>query len=921
MRILFSAIVLFFSTFQAYGQLRFAFQQDINTKVFHGIDSVINPWAGGLNYPIFNNFDFNFDGLDDILVFDRSGKRLIPMQHDIINGDTVLRFHPEYIQYFPIPRGEGAMILLRDYNCDGKDDIFYSDGLFISVFENTSSNGQISFVPANNGQQLNTNYFSSGVSKLYVPRSDLPHIGDVDGDGDVDILTFGNGGVRVEFHENTQPCGLNFDQTGTCWGLFEEGGLYRTVHLNKCMGGNKWDPNSAKVMHAGSAMLTWDLNNDNIEDLLLTNVSYNNLSMLINGGTLDSSAMISQDTLYPSSKPVDLFIFPAPYRVETGTDGIDDLVCASFSSASSGSPDMSSNHQGIWRYRNIGTNSQPNFVFEEDDFLQGDMIDPGAASIPRLVDINGDGLDDLILSIANRYQQPGISTSQFYYYENTGTAQQAEFSLMDTNFADILQYNLGTELIPAFGDLDQDGDLDMIVGAISGFFHYFENIGSSTSPNYTLNTPIITNTDVGADAAPYLFDLDEDGDLDLFVGNEAGKIWWFDNSSASSPNFTQMSTSFAAVDVSQLGFSANAVPTFYRDTTGTTALFVGSRDFGVIQYDDIDSIASLPASVTDTFGNASDQSNNSDQSLFGISKRSGRNQFIILASELQAKGYVYGFIESIGFNVLDKGGSILSNGFTVKMKNTTATSLSAFEDNFPTPFPAEDFIYAFGNGWNTVPLQFPHLWDGQSNLVVEICFSGNFPADNIQLAMTDKGFNCHAIGNIAGFNNLSSDGCAMPYLQTISKRPDVQINLTPAATPVPNQGVNDLYIGERTTADFSDLNGDGYLDAIVGNLSGGLSLFMGRIYDVSLPPSEELGQNTVNIYPNPNDGRFQIDLPIDQLMEFHSLSIFNTQGQLIYQARLEADGLIDLGTNLPSGIYFAQLLGNSQQRSFNFLIR
>jgi hypothetical protein len=918
MRTLVPVILFVFSFSQATAQLRFAFEQEINTKIYHGNDTVINPWAGGLNYPIFNNFDFNFDGLDDILVFDRSGKRLLPMVNEIINGDTVLRYHPEYIDDFPIPRGEGAMVLLRDYNCDGKDDLFYSDGLFIKVFENTSSNGQISFIPANNGQALNTDYGASGVSRLYIPRTDLPDINDVDGDGDLDILTFGNGGVRVEFHENQTPCGLDFVQAGTCWGLFEEGGLYRTVMLNKCTGGNKRD--LGKVMHAGSAMLTWDMDNDSDVDLLLTNVSYNNLSLLINGGTLDSSAMISQDTMYPGNTPVDLFVFPAPYRVETGTDGIDDMVVSSFSSASSGSPDMSSNHRGIWRYRNIGSNNQPNFVFEEDDFLQGDMVDPGAASIPRLVDINGDSLVDLILSIANRYQQPGISSSQFYYYENTGSANQAEFSLVDTNFADILQYSLGTELVPAFGDLDGDGDQDMIVGAISGYFHYFENIGSANNPNFNLNTPIITNTDVGADAAPYLFDLDNDGDLDLFVGNEQGKVWWFENSSASSPNFSQKSDFFGAVDVSQLGLSANAVPVFYRDTTGTSTLFVGSRDQGVVQYDDIDTIATLPASVSDTLGNASDQSNNSDQSLFGISKRSGRNQFLILASELQAKGYRYGYIESLGFNIVDKGGSVLSNGFTIKIKNTNLSTLNNFEDNFPSPYPVEDFIYGFGNGWNNVPLQYPHLWDGQSNLIIEVCFSGNFPANNIHLAMTDQGFNCHALGDITGFNNLSADGCAMPYLQTISKRPDVRINLTPAANPVPNVGVNDLYIGERTTADFADIDGDGYLDAVVGNLSGGLSLFKGVLYDVSRP-EYRTKNNSVYIYPNPNNGRFTIDLNTSDLMDFEHIRIFNIQGQLIWEQPVTEEAQVEIPNKPSPGIYLGQLVGPSGQKSFRFIMQ
>lgn len=912
-------LLLTFLTQSAHAQLRFAFEQEINTKVFSGTDTLLNPWAGGLNYPVFNNFDFNFDGMEDLLVFDRSGKRLLCFVHEIINGDTVLRYRPEYRDAFPIPRGEGSFVLMRDFNCDGKDDLFYSDGRFIRVFENTSSGGQISFIAANNGNDLDTRYGASGVSKLYVPSSDLPDINDVDGDGDLDILTFGNGGVNVEFHENisSSNCGLNFEVTGNCWGLFEEGGLYRQVQLQKCQTGNK--RKNGKVMHAGSAMLTWDIDNNNVVDLLLSNVSYNNLSYLNNAGTLDSSVMVSQDTMYPPSKPVDLFIFPAPFRVETNLDGKDDLVLSSFSSASSGSPDMSSNHKGIWHYKNIGTSNQPNFVFDTDAYLQEDMFDPGAASIPRFADLNGDSLVDLVLSIANRFQQPGISTSQFYYFENTGTAQQAEFTLMDTNFADILQYNLGTEIVPAFGDLDNDGDLDLIVGAISGYFHYIENIGSPTNPSFNLNTPIITNTDVGADAAPYLFDLDEDGDLDLFVGNEQGRIYWFENSSASSPNFTLKSSFFGAVNVSELGLSGNAVPVFHRDSTGST-LFVGSRTLGVIQYDELDTIATLPGNISDSLGNTSDTSANSNQSLFGISKRSGRNQFLILASELQAKGFRYGFIESLGFNIIDKGGSVFTNGFTIKIKNTSASTLTGFEDNFPTPYPVEDYIFGFGNGWNTVPLQFPFLWDGQSNLIIEVCFSGNFPDDDIVIGMTDKGFDCHAIGDITNFNNLSADGCAMPYLRSLTSRPDVWISLTPSLIPVPNQSISDLYVGERSNADFSDLNGDGYLDAIAGNLSGGMSLFHGKVYDVSTEEQTPVNHSTVNVYPNPNQGKFTIAIPADLAQEFSTVRLFNMQGQMVLERSLNGETEINLKDRMATGLYLGTLQNGSEILNFRVLI-
>lgn len=906
----------------AWGQNRYQFEQAIYTKVFQGGDTLTNPWAGGLNYPVFNSIDLNFDGRSDLLAYDRNGFRILPFINTIQGADTFYQYRPEYIDKFPLPKTSGSFILLRDYNCDNLPDIFLGELGFVKLFTNTSSNGELSFTPYNGGQNLVTVY-NAGPSSLYISSSDLPAIDDVDGDGDIDFLTFGNGGTRVEFHENVDNnCGIDLRLTDQCWGKFIESGFYRTVEMGGCLGGNKTGP-SGKVMHAGSGMLNWDLNNDQVNDLLLTNVSYNNLSALYNTGTNDSVVFTSQDTMYPAPNPVDLFIFPVPFKADANFDETPDLLLSSFSNATSGSPDMASNHAGIWRYTNTGTTNQPNFVFEENDFLQKDMIDWGASSLPRLVDINGDSLVDLIVAIANRYVEPGISNSLLYYYENTGTAQVPEFTLRDTNFADIHSYNLGEEIAPAFGDLDQDGDLDMVIGTISGYFHYFKNNGTATQANYTLETPLLANTDVGADAAPELYDLDQDGDLDLFVGNERGRIYWFENQSATQPNFVLKSDFFGAVNTSMLGLTGSARPKFVRDSLGTS-LFVGTFNQGIMQFDNVDTIAQLPAFISDTFGNAALNSLNSDETPFGINRRSGRNQFLIRASELQAKGYLYGFIESIGFKVTDRGGAVFSNGFTLKIKNTTATEITAFEDNFPTPYPLENFIFSFGNGWNNIPLQYPHLWDGQSNLLIEICFSGNFPADNIHISMSNTSFQSHAYGDITGFNNLSANGCNMPFQTSTNKRPDIELNITPASIPVDFSRGPRLFPGYRTGIDLADLNSDGFLDAIVGNMSGGLNLYWGEQYTVS--QEEWLSNKTeteyFDLYPNPNRGRFTLRYKGSGSIGEYRVRVLDIQGRLLYNEISEGkESKLSIPGEVSSGWYILSVEHSEMSTKIPFIVR
>jgi hypothetical protein len=906
---------LLFTFLTAYSQNRYSFTRDINTPVTVGSDTLINPWAGGINYPNFSNLDINFDGKDDLLVFDRSGQRIMPFVVETINGTDVYRYRPEFIANFP-QRADMDYYLLRDYNCDGLPDVFIGEGE-IYVFENTSSNGQLSFSPANNGQALRTNYLGGGIATYFVLGSDLPVIDDVDSDGDIDLLNFEANGFQVEMHENFAPCGLNFAQTDACWGDFAEYGIYRTVELDACGGGKK---GLSKVQHAGSAMAVIDLDADNVKDLLLTSVSYRTLSALINGGTNDTANLISQDTTYPPNRPVDDYEFPAPFLADATMDGLDDLLISSFNNAISGSIDNSNTHAGVLRYENTGAANLPNFVFKEDDFLQGKMIDHGTAATPRLVDMDNDGLTDLVVAIAARYNGPGNFKSQFYYYKNTGTSTQPAFTLVDTNFANMLSYNLGREITPAFGDLDDDGDVDMIVGLISGYFHEFENIGNPSSPNFAPKNLLLTNTDVSANAAPYLFDLDNDDDLDLFIGNNVGKIFYFENTGTKSlANFNLKSSFFAGIDVST-PIGGDARPALFRDSLGTT-LFVGSKEKGILQFDDIDTVASQPANLTATFGSQTRGANNSNETLFGISKRSGRNQFLIRASELQQQGLLYGSINAISFFITDRGSSQIDAGATIRFKNTSASTLDSFETNFSSLAAVPTQFLIFNNGWNTIPLTNPFIWDGQSNLLVEVCFRSNFPGNDIKVALSDAGFNSHAWGNINGFNTLTANGCAMPYQTSTTMRPDVIFNLVPSANPVATVQNPRLQDGYRSSPDFADLNGDQFIDAVVGNNSGGVALYYGRKYDVGLPEAFTQKETRLNIYPNPAKQSFTVVQDLESSEKLSQLILFDLRGQKVLELELLSSSQEVNVAHLPNGVYVALASGKTSHKTTKIMVQ
>ncbi len=96
------------------------------------------PWAGGMNSCQFGEMDLNMDGKKDLVVFDRMGNRLMTFLNQGSPGNISYTWAPEYQAYFP---EISDWIILKDYNGDGKEDIFtYSPGYAgMKVYKNVSS--------------------------------------------------------------------------------------------------------------------------------------------------------------------------------------------------------------------------------------------------------------------------------------------------------------------------------------------------------------------------------------------------------------------------------------------------------------------------------------------------------------------------------------------------------------------------------------------------------------------------------------------------------------------------------------------------------------------------------------------------------------------------------------------------------------
>ena len=589
--------LIFILLISAHGYSQFGFEYNDSIIVKRNGDTLIHPWVGGLNHAQFSEIDYNFDGYMDLFVFDRSSFQIrIFLNEEASDGSRYYKYLHNTRASFPEDVRYRAMMI--DYNGDGKNDLWTYGIGGIKVYRNIGNvTDGLQWELATN--LIRTDYLGFN-SNLYVSSIDIPAYVDVDGDGDIDVLTYHIGGQRIEYHKNLSmetyghADSLIFELKNECWGQFSEGQFSNTITLNStvgpCGGGSSITDPEKTLRHSGSTILALDLTDNGVMDLVLGDVEASNLTMLINGGTApnQNSSMVSYDPNFPSNTtPVDLEVFPASFYLDIDHDGVKDLVVSS--NASGGSENLN----GIWFYKNLGTNTLPNFSYVKNDLFQGEMIENGKGSIPLLVDVNNDGLKDIILASTFRYKSPLDKVSKIQYFQNTGTATQPEFTFVSDDWLGLSSEGFGLRMAPTFGDLNDNGLPDMILGASNGAVHYFEKTGNGAN-DYTLTQTNMLDVEgnpisVQNDAAPELFDLDNDGLLDLIIGQRFGGIHYYKNvGTETNPAFELITNQLGAVDVgTQQNPQGYAIPRFVR-SNDTTHLFVGARSGTIFYYQDID---------------------------------------------------------------------------------------------------------------------------------------------------------------------------------------------------------------------------------------------------------------------------------------------------------------------------------------------
>ncbi len=570
-----------------------------------------NAWAGGMNLPQFSELDLNNDGIMDLVSYDREGD----VASTFINGGTAglvdYHFAPEYMSRMP----EEALnfMLFRDYNCDGIQDIFgmyvvWGQGVGLAVWKGSyDANDTIQFTLVNN--QLKYDNAGFGLYKMFLYNTDLPAIDDIDGDGDLDILAFTLDicfPKNIFWYRNTSVedgnnCdSLDFELANECWGQFEETGDSSIVNFSpsadSCYNnqwynarpaeGNSYLRDSRNGRHIGANLTTVDFNGDNVKDLALGGVTYKNVNMVSGIDINDTTLINSQDYHFPSyDQPVDIYSFVSTYFLDVNNDGITDMLACP-SETGIGESIMDS---VVWFYENTASNNNMVFDFQQKDFLVGEMLDVGHRAFPAVFDHNADGLNDILIGGFGRPKVGGGFDYGMALLENTGTVTSPAFNIISRDYGGFSSLFLNG-LHPTFGDIDGDGDLDMMCGAQDGSVVYIENTAGAGNPAvWATPQQNYKSIDVGDASAPFLVDLDRDNDLDLLIGQYSGTIHYFENGGSNTiPNFspTPNTTNLGGYSVQNAG-SRNAMP-FVYDNNGAYELFIGHQTGNIIHLGNID---------------------------------------------------------------------------------------------------------------------------------------------------------------------------------------------------------------------------------------------------------------------------------------------------------------------------------------------
>ncbi len=626
--------------------------------------------------------------------------------------------------------------------------------------------------------------------------------------------------------------------------------------------------------------------------------------------------------------------FTAPFFFDLDGDGDKDLNLCYLSSRSK-------------MYINQPQNGLPHFVEDTSYLSQIALIDPlNYYSYAVFGDLNGDGKMDLVTG--------GFRGFTCFY--NLGTPTQPQWVKMDSVFINVNPL-IGSDPKPALGDLDGDGDLDMLAGIgesllggpTPGITRGFKNTGTVTAPVFEEFTSFVSGvSDAGLNSYPTLNDVNNDGKLDLLVGRDIASFMFYRNDgTVSSPvwtyvhNYIQTETShywknphFTDLDNDNdldliYGTDDGNLLAYQNNGSASTPLFLyNSTWFPVVKVSghsttslaDIDGDGDMDLLTGTSLGQVRLIQNNGTAT---------QPQFALTAGN-------YGNISTTSYSV-PRFADFDRDGDQDVVTGATDGKVYLYLRNGSSFTPA-DWFAAFDVGWSSVPAPVDIDNDGDIDLLIGsetssgVIFlenTGNNTFVQNQSIFAGVGFGSY---NRPALGDADNDGDPDLIIGNLFGTLKYYQNVGTPTVPAWQDNtalVAGIERDQNSTPYFADIDGDTRKDLIIGDSDGNFIVYKNLFSPVGVEDSQLNPESFAvsEAYPNPFNGSTRFELNAPATGEF-AIRMMNLTGETVHReaivvsvpGRFTYD--IDPGKlGLPSGVYFVafDLTGEREVRKIIYL--
>ena len=528
--------------------------------------------------------DFNQDGLEDIFTtsgivykntsnttLGRPSFQILPMLQfrNISSKNSAILFNPLATPALHLPG-------IYDVDFDGDIDILsYTNlGGAITFYKNEQKemglpNDSMRFRQVDwcwgNFYDKNCNEFELGVkacndtnfnkfySKRHTAGSSIT-LFDANNDGDIDMVIGNEGCTHLTLLNNGKA---NYNSK------YDSIISYDTLFVNSA--GNR----AEITLYPASYFL--DINNDGKRDLVYAPNSTNfviqetnQVFWYLNTGT-DLAPIFTQKKLLFTPEMLDIGHRSSWAFNDWDKDGDLDAIAAS-----NGDAFITKNlADKISLFENIGTKNSAILKLRDNNFGTFSAENINNLSI-AVADMNADGKLDIVA---------GNDKGEIKFYRNTSTSNNTlspTFSLSNNAFTGF-NIDIGNFSSPDIVDINKDGLQDLIIGRFDTIISYYQNNGTATNPDFTLITnkfglvkatdsisftPIQLKANDGSDSfdidgnavfrgyhiiyerflytSPRVMDVNNDGKLELLVGNILGQLKMYEIGSNPNAKFKQI---------------------------------------------------------------------------------------------------------------------------------------------------------------------------------------------------------------------------------------------------------------------------------------------------------------------------------------------------------------------------------------------